>query len=109
MKVAGTSLREQPMYARLASLALFVLACILGAVTIDGWTIIRFLGAQRAGVAAGAWRDPVFGHVLPFYFFDLPFYSHILGYLLALAFVATARLLDYRAGMDGTEPDAELP
>jgi uncharacterized protein len=90
MKVAGTSLREQPTYARVASLALFVLACILGAVTIDGWTIIRFLGAQRAGVAAGAWRDPVFGHVLPFYFFDLPFYSHILGYLLALAFLATA-------------------
>ena len=34
MKVAGTSLREQPLYARVASLALFVLACILGAVTI---------------------------------------------------------------------------
>jgi uncharacterized protein len=90
LKVADTSLREQPMYARLASLALFVIACILAVATIDGWTIIRFLGAQRAGVAADAWRDPVFGHVLPFYFFDLPFYSHIIGYFLALAFVTTA-------------------
>ena len=89
MKVADTSLREQSVYARLATLGLFVIACILGAVTIDGWTIIRFLGAQRAGVSQGAWRDPVFGHVLPFYFFDLPFYSHLLGYLIALAFLAT--------------------
>ena len=89
MKVADTSLREQPVYARLATLGLFVIACILGAVTIDGWTIIRFLGAQRAGVSQGAWRDPVFGHVLPFYFFDLPFYSNLLAYLIALAFLAT--------------------
>jgi uncharacterized protein len=89
LKVADTSLREQRIYGRLATLGLFFIACILGTVTIDGWTIIRFLGAQRAGVAAGAWRDPVFGHVLPFYFFDLPFYSHILGYFLALAFVTT--------------------
>src|SRR6476620_7055733 len=37
MKVADTSLREQSVYARLATLGLFVIACILGAVTIDGW------------------------------------------------------------------------
>ena len=37
----------------------------------------------------GAWHDPVFGNALPFYFFDLPFYSLLLRYLVALAFVTT--------------------
>src|SRR3954454_13012381 len=84
LKVAGTGLREQRIYSRLATLALLFIALLLGFATIDGWTIIRYYGAQRAGVsAAGAWHDPVFGHALPFYFFDLPFYSQLLRYVVA--------------------------
>ena len=49
------------------------------------------MGAQSAGIAASAaWRDPVFGNPLPFYFFDLPFYSLLLRpTFLAVAFVTT--------------------
>jgi uncharacterized membrane protein (UPF0182 family) len=44
-----------------------------------------------------AWRDQVFSRALPFYLFDLPFYSDVLGFvfvlaiLCALVFWATAR------------------
>ena len=49
------------------------------------------------GALAGTWKDPVFSHPLPFYLFDLPFYSDLLGFvfvltvLSALVFWATAR------------------
>jgi uncharacterized membrane protein (UPF0182 family) len=90
LKIADTGLREQPLYGRLASLALLAISLLLGFATIDGWTIIRYYGAQTSGIAAGgAWRDPVFGNALPFYFFDLPFYSLLLRYVLVLAFVTT--------------------
>src|SRR5262249_53357207 len=46
---------------------------------------------------ADAWRDQVFSRTLPFYLFDLPFYSELLTFLFLLAilsivvFWATAR------------------
>ncbi len=90
LKIADTGLRNQRLYSRVATLVLFVIALLIGFATIDGWTIIRYYGAQKAGIAAsGAWRDPVFGNPLPFYFFDLPFYSLLLRYVLAVAFVTT--------------------
>ncbi|HYP06148.1 MAG TPA: UPF0182 family protein, partial [Bryobacteraceae bacterium] len=90
MKLAGTGLRTNPLYARASSLALLVIGLILGMATIDGWTIVRYYGAKSSGaVAGGDWRDPVFGHSLSYYFFDLPFYSQLLSFLVALAF-ATA-------------------
>ena len=88
MKLAGTGLRMQPMYSRMATLGLLIVSLILAMATIDGWTIVRYYGAQRAGATVGPdWRDPVFGHTLPFYFFDLPFYSELLGFVVALACV----------------------
>lgn len=89
LKVAETGLSRHRHYGWISTLALLVIGMILGAATINGWTIIRYYGAQRAGIGAAAgWRDPVFGNPLPFYFFDLPFYSLLLTYLLAVAFVA---------------------
>jgi uncharacterized membrane protein (UPF0182 family) len=91
MKLAGKGLRMEPLYARLSTLGLLVIGMILGMSTIDGWTLVRYVGAQAsARTAADAWRDPVFGNTLPFYFFDLPFYSELLGYVVALAFVSAA-------------------
>lgn len=90
MKLAGTGLRTQPMYARLATLGLLILGLIVGMATINGWTIVRYYGAKQSTVATATdWRDPVFGHTLPFYFFDLPFYSQLLGFVVALALVTT--------------------
>ena len=90
LKIADTGLRHQRHYSRIATIVLLFVGLIVGLATIDGWTIIRYLGAQRAGIGASAgWKDPVFGNALPFYFFDLPFYSLLLTYFLAIAFVAT--------------------
>jgi hypothetical protein len=58
---------------------------------------MRYFGSRGLSAAPDAWRDPVFSHALPFYLFDLPFYSDLLGFvfglaiLSALAFWATAR------------------
>src|ERR1019366_7040510 len=64
---------------------------------IDYWTVMRFFGSRGIALTAGAWKDPVFSRPLPFYLFDLPFYSQALGFvfvlaiLCALVFWATAR------------------
>ena len=65
--------------------------------SIDYWTIMRFFGSRGLTLPPDAWRDQVFSHALPFYLFDLPFYSEVLGFvfvlaiLCALVFWATAR------------------
>jgi hypothetical protein len=58
---------------------------------------MRFFGSRGLAAVPDAWKDPVFSHALPFYLFDLPFYSDLLGFvfvlavLSALVFWATAR------------------
>ncbi|MEP7355323.1 MAG: UPF0182 family protein [Acidobacteriota bacterium] len=96
MKHAGTGLREYPLYAKLATLVSFVLALVLSASGVDGWTIARYVGSRAANVP-GEWQDPVFGHSLSFYFFDLPLFTEAAVYAVvcfaagALVYYATAR------------------
>lgn len=84
LRFAGTRLREHRMYARIATLALLGLAFIVSASSIETWTIVRFIGSRGLADGAAGWHDPVFGKPLSFYLFDLPFYSELRGYLLAL-------------------------
>src|SRR5579863_5141868 len=86
VKHAGERLRDWPLYARISTLALAFVAMILTLSTVDGWTVARYVGGKSA--AASAWTDPVFGKALPFYFFDLPFYSMLLSWVASTAFVA---------------------
>lgn len=88
MKSAGTGLRENPNYARLASGGLLLLSVILSSAAIDSGAVIRYAGSR--GLDPGAWRDPVFGNPLAFYFFQLPFYRVLLGYLLTVSFFTAA-------------------
>src|SRR5579885_64161 len=90
MKYAGSSVREQPGYAWLATLALAVVAVIIAAASIDGWTVARYVAGRGLD---SAWRDPVFGEPLPFYFFSLPFYTGAVGFIEAL--VAAAAIAYY--------------
>lgn len=83
LRSAGTSLKEHRLYARLSVLILLLLALMVAFATIDSWTVVRYFGGL--GAAAGAWRDPVFGRPLTFYFFDLPFYGVLLRTVLALS------------------------
>jgi uncharacterized membrane protein (UPF0182 family) len=83
LKSAGTSLGGHKLYARLSGLILVLLSLLVAFATVDSWTVVRYFGGM--GAAAGAWRDPIFGQPLTFYFFDLPFYGVLLRTLLALS------------------------
>ncbi|HXS96737.1 MAG TPA: UPF0182 family protein [Candidatus Limnocylindrales bacterium] len=88
LKFAGASLRDHRGYARLAALGLLFLAYIVSASSIDTWTVVRFAGGQHLPASATVWHDAVFHKPLSFYLFDLPFYSMLRSYLLALVIVA---------------------
>ncbi len=88
LKSAGTGLSEHPIYARISTLLLLVAGWIIAAASIDTWITVRYLGARAAAAAASPWRDPIFGRPLSFYFFELPFYSQLLRYVLAVALIS---------------------
>jgi hypothetical protein len=60
---------------------------------------MRFFGSRGLAVPPDAWRDPVFSRPLPFYLFDLPFYSDLIGFMFALAISVRPALLGHRPGM----------
>jgi uncharacterized membrane protein (UPF0182 family) len=87
LKLAGTSLHEHPLYARLSALALLLVGYLIAAASIDTWTVVRFAGSRGLPAAAAGWHDAVFGKPLSFYLFDLPFYVLLRGYFLSLVIV----------------------
>jgi hypothetical protein len=84
MKHAGTGLRDHRLYSRATTVVFAVVALLVTAGLMDGWVVARY--AAGAGLEA-AWRDPVFGRDLTFYFFQLPFYSGLVGVVETLAVV----------------------
>jgi uncharacterized membrane protein (UPF0182 family) len=100
LKHAGTGLGEHRLYAKISTLVLLALGALVASATIDSWTVVRFAGSRA--LPASGWQDPVFGRPLGFYFFDLPFWRLLLGYLLTLTVVSalvhwlTARIWSLR-------------
>jgi len=92
---ARTRLRDHSIYAKLATVGMFVLALLLANGTLDTWTVVRYFGGRGLSGASSAWRDPVFGNALSFYLFDAPFYSDLLG--LALGMIVLAALIYWLA------------
>ncbi len=88
LKFAGTSLSEHRTYAKLSALALLAIAFIVSAAALDTWVVVRYAGSRHLPEAAKAWHDPVFGRSLAFYLFDLPFYSDLRQYVLAVIVVS---------------------
>jgi uncharacterized protein len=94
---AGVRRRDFRLYSRLVPVGLTVVALVFASASIDYWTIMRFFGSRGVTLPPATWTDPVFSHALPFYLFDLPFYSEVLGFVFVLAilcglvFWATAR------------------
>jgi uncharacterized membrane protein (UPF0182 family) len=84
LKFADTRLGDHKVYGRIATLGLLLLSYLIAAASIDTWTVVRFAGSRGLPEAASAWHDAVFGRPLSFYLFDLPFYSLLRGYVLAL-------------------------
>ena len=101
LKYAGLRLRDLGLYSRLVPVALLVAAALLASASIDYWVVMRYAGSRHITLPAGPegtpWRDPVFSRTLPFYLFDLPFYSDLLTFAFVLSilsivvFWATAR------------------
>ena len=87
LKFAGAAARPR-IYFWATTLGLLFLGYLLSAATIDTWTVVRFAGSRGLAPAADVFRDPVFAQPLPFYLFDLPFYSILRSYVLALAILA---------------------
>ena len=102
MKFAATSLSEHGTYAKLSALGLLVLGFIVSSAALDTWTVVRYLGSRHLPGDATVWHDPVFNLSLAFYLFDLPFYSDLRQYALAVIVVAilvywiTARIWQLR-------------
>jgi uncharacterized membrane protein (UPF0182 family) len=66
-------------------MGLAVVALLFASASIDYWTIMRFFGSRGVTRPPATWTDPVFSRALPFYLFDLPFYSELLGFVFVLA------------------------
>ncbi len=88
MRFSGERLGHHKWYARITTLALFVLSLILAAGAIETWTVVRYVGGRHLPAEATAWHDPVFGQALKFYLFDLPFYGVLRQFLLVSAIAA---------------------
>ncbi len=105
MKLGGERLRNHPIYARISTLALALIAFIIAAATVDGWTVARYFGGHELA-ASSEWHDPAFGKPLGFYFFDLPFYSMLLDFMAA---VTLAGALAFYLAARGWQIRRELP
>ncbi|HVA93309.1 MAG TPA: UPF0182 family protein [Candidatus Dormibacteraeota bacterium] len=94
---AGIRRRDYRLYTRVIPVGLAVIATMFASSSIDYWVVMRYIGSRGIVVPAGAWKDQVFSRGLPFYLFDLPFFSQVLAFvftlaiLCALVFWATAR------------------
>jgi len=94
---AGSRPRSPRLYSGLVMAGAGIVAIVFASASIDYWTVMRLFGSRGVMLAPDAWKDQVFSRGLPFYLFNLPFYSDILGFafglaiLCALVFWATAR------------------
>jgi uncharacterized protein len=94
---AGVRRQDFPLYFRLITVGLAIVAILFALASIDYWTVMRFFGSRGLKLPPDAWRDQVFSRPLSFYFFTLPFYSEVVWFVIALAilcilvFWATAR------------------
>lgn len=101
VQFAGLRLRDLGLYSRLAPVGLLVVAGLFASGSLDYWVVMSYAGSRRISLPPGPegapWSDPVFSRTLPFYLFDLPFYSELLRFVFTLSilsvlvFWATAR------------------
>ena len=80
IRFAGYKGHEHRLYSRLIPVALAIIAVLFSSAAVDYWNVMRFVGSLRIAGSADSWRDPVFGHPLGFYLFNVPFYSDLLGF-----------------------------
>jgi uncharacterized membrane protein (UPF0182 family) len=85
LRFAETRLGDHKIYALISSVVLLFVAYVVSGSTLENWTVVRYAGSRTLASLPNAFHDAVFGKPLSFYLFDLPFYSDLRQYLLALA------------------------
>ncbi len=85
MNFSGVASESYRLYSRLIMVGLAVVSVAFIGGSIDSTVLITYFGSLGAPAATASWQDPVFGHDISFYFFDLPFYRQ----LLQLVFVSS--------------------
>ncbi len=88
LSFAGAGKVRNKWYGRVVALVLLGVGVFVSTSAVDTWTVVRFFGGQSLPPEATAWQDAVFQQPLSFYLFDLPFYTLLRGYLLALTMAA---------------------
>lgn len=106
LKFGGFGLGQSKRLAQISVLAALMVGLMLGSMTIDSWTVIRYLGSQGLAGEAADWQDPVFQKPLAFYLFSLPLYRLLYGYLLAVAILAA---LIYWLAARGAQLRSQFP
>ncbi len=87
VRFARGQVSDYPIYSRVAALVLLGLSFIVASASLDGSTIMRFIGGRTLDTAK-LYHDPVFGKSAAFYLFDLPFWGDLRGYLLGVVVLA---------------------
>jgi uncharacterized membrane protein (UPF0182 family) len=89
LKFGGSGLRHMPWIARVSPLGALVVGFMVSAATIDRWAIMRYAGSS-GNPPQNLWADPVFGHPLSFYLFDLPMWRTAHSFVLVMTLVPLA-------------------
>jgi uncharacterized protein len=82
---AKISRHDFALYRRLVPVGLAALAILFALASIDYWNVMRFIGSRELALPSDVWKEQVFSRPLPFYLFDLPFYSNVLTFVFVLA------------------------
>ncbi len=97
MQFAGVPSSEYRLYSRLILAGLAVVSIAFIGSGVDSTVLITYVGSLDTAAGTSTWQDPVFGHDISFYFFDLPLYKQLLQFVLvsslfaAVVFWASAR------------------
>lgn len=94
LKASGEGLGTLPRFTRLATVGAFLMGLFIASTTIENWDAVRFIAGRGGLTDDGDWRDPIFGHSLAFYMFDLPFYRAMLHFVM---FTLVAAILVFLA------------
>jgi uncharacterized protein len=85
LRFAGIHREDFLLYSWLITVGLAIVAILFALASIDYWTVMRFFGSRGLRLPPDAWRDQLFSRPLSFYLFDLPFYSQVIWFVIALA------------------------
>ena len=86
---AGAPVGRYSWYSKLVPVVLLVVAIVFIGTSVNHWTVMAYVGSRGIDPLPDAWTDPVFGLHLPFYLFELPFYSLLLRVVFVVAVFST--------------------